>query len=68
MILHKLKPELDALRPRLCIAVPLATVFLLIEFFDELAFTVEGAALPILRSHLGLSYTQIGILLGAAAV
>jgi len=41
---------------------------LLIEFFDELAFTVEGAALPILRSHLGLSYTQIGILLGAAAV
>jgi FSR family fosmidomycin resistance protein-like MFS transporter len=65
---HKLKPRLAALRPRLRVAIPLATVFLLIEFFDELAFTVEGAALPILRTDLALSYTQIGILLGATAV
>jgi FSR family fosmidomycin resistance protein-like MFS transporter len=68
MLPHKLKPKLDALRPRLREAIPLATVFLLIEFFDELAFTVEGAALPILRTDLSLSYSEIGILLGAAAV
>jgi len=68
MVPHKLKPKLDALRPRLHVALPLATVLLLIEFFDELAFTIEGAALPVLRSDLALSYTQIGLLLGAAAV
>ena len=68
MSLRKPKLKLNTLRPRLRVAVPLATVFLLIEFFDELAFTVEGAALPVLRSELALSYAEIGILLGAAAV
>jgi FSR family fosmidomycin resistance protein-like MFS transporter len=68
MLPNKLKPRLDALRPRLRAAFPLATIFLLIEFFDELAFTVEGAALPVLRTDLALSYIQIGVLLGAAAV
>jgi len=68
MVLHNLKRTLDGLRPRLRVAIPLATVFLLIEFFDELAFTVEGAALPILRTDLSLSYSEIGILLGAAAI
>ena len=68
MVLHRLKRTFGELRPRLRVAIPLATVFLLIEFFDELAFTVEGAALPVLRSELALSYGEIGLLLGAAAV
>jgi FSR family fosmidomycin resistance protein-like MFS transporter len=68
MSLHKLKPRLDALRPRLRVALPLATAFLLIEFLDEFAFTVEGAALPILRTEMALSYTQIGVLLGASSL
>jgi FSR family fosmidomycin resistance protein-like MFS transporter len=67
MFLQKLKPDLSALRPCFRPAVPLATLFLLIEFFDEFAFTVEGAALPVLRTDLNLSYSQIGVLLGASA-
>jgi len=43
----------------------LGTVFLLIEFFDELHYGVQGAALPAIRSELSLSYAQIGLLLGA---
>jgi FSR family fosmidomycin resistance protein-like MFS transporter len=49
-------------------AVSLAFLFLLIEFFDELNFGVEGAALPALRSDLRLSYAQIGLLLGLPAI
>jgi FSR family fosmidomycin resistance protein-like MFS transporter len=44
--------------------LPLSLVFLLIEFFDELHYTVDGAALPAIRDELGLSYTQVGLLLG----
>ncbi len=40
-------------------------VFLLIELFDELNYAVQGAALPVIRTDLGLSYAQIGLLLGA---
>ncbi|HJW83168.1 MAG TPA: MFS transporter [Anaerolineae bacterium] len=36
---------------------------LLIEFLDELTFGVEGAVLPTIRTELGLSYEQIGLLL-----
>lgn len=39
--------------------------FLLIEFFDELNFGLEGAALPVIRDDFRLSYAQIGLLLGA---
>ena len=35
---------------------------LLIEFLDELAFNVQGAAMPRIRDDLGLSYAQIGLL------
>ena len=42
----------------------LTVLFLLIEFFDELNYGVEGAALPALRTDLGLSYAQVGLLLG----
>jgi FSR family fosmidomycin resistance protein-like MFS transporter len=39
-------------------------IFLLIEFFDELHFGAQGAVLPVLRQELGLSYAQVGLLLG----
>ena len=45
--------------------VSLTLAFLLIEFFDELNFGLEGAALPVIRDDFRLTYTQIGLLLGA---
>lgn len=44
--------------------LPLTWVFLIIELFDELAYGVESAVLPALRDSLGLSYAQMGLLLG----
>jgi len=41
---------------------------LAIEFLDELVFGVREAAWPLIRDDLGLSYTQIGILLGAPGI
>ncbi|OGN93520.1 MAG: hypothetical protein A2Z71_02450 [Chloroflexi bacterium RBG_13_50_21] len=37
---------------------------MLIEFFDELNYGIGNAALPALRTDLGLSYVQVGLLLG----
>ncbi len=37
---------------------------LAIEFLDELVFGVREAAWPLIRTDLGLSYLQIGLLLG----
>jgi len=48
--------------------IPLSLIFLLIEFFDELAYGAQGAALPLIRTELGLSYAQVGLLLGLPAV
>lgn len=45
-----------------------AYLFLLIEFFDELYYTVEGSALPALRLDLALDYAQVGLLLGIPPV
>jgi FSR family fosmidomycin resistance protein-like MFS transporter len=45
-------------------ALTLAFIFLLIEFFDEFNYTVEGAALPSIRADLSLTYAQVGLLLG----
>lgn len=42
----------------------LAYLFLLIEFFDELNYTLFGAALPVIRTDLALTYAQVGLLLG----
>jgi len=42
----------------------LTFLFLLIEFFDELNYSVGNAALPALRTDLGLTYVQVGLLLG----
>ncbi|MCJ7737713.1 MAG: MFS transporter [Anaerolineae bacterium] len=41
---------------------------LAIEFLDELVFGVREAAWPLIRDDLGLSYTQIGILLGTPGI
>jgi FSR family fosmidomycin resistance protein-like MFS transporter len=36
---------------------------LCVEFLDELIYGVEGAALPLIRDDLTLTYTQVGVLL-----
>ena len=46
----------------------LSFLFLLIEFFDELNYGAEGAALPAMRSDLNLSYAEIGLLLGLPSI
>jgi len=38
-------------------------ILLAIEFFDELVFGVWGAALPLIRNDLQLSYQDVGLLL-----
>ena len=42
----------------------LAAVFLAIEFLDELAYGTIGAAWPVIRDDLNLTYSQIGLLVG----
>ncbi|OGO41633.1 MAG: hypothetical protein A2W36_06740 [Chloroflexi bacterium RBG_16_58_14] len=42
----------------------LTLLFLLIEFFDELNYAIEGAVLPVMRVELALSYAQVGLLIG----
>jgi MFS transporter, FSR family, fosmidomycin resistance protein len=49
-------------------ATRLAVLFLFIEFFDELHYGIQTAALPALRTELGLSYAQVGALLGIPGV
>jgi len=41
---------------------------LLIEFLDEFVFGAREAAWPLMRTDLGLSYAQIGLLLGLPGV
>ncbi len=48
--------------------IPLAFLFLLIEFFDELHSGIQGAVLPSLRADLGLTYAQAGMLLGLPGI
>ncbi len=45
-----------------------AIVLLLIEFLDELVYGAREAAWPLIRDDLGLSYAQIGLLLGLPGV
>jgi MFS transporter, FSR family, fosmidomycin resistance protein len=49
-------------------ALPLVLVFLTIEFFDELAFGTQSVSLPLLHVDLGISYAQVGLLLGLPVV
>jgi FSR family fosmidomycin resistance protein-like MFS transporter len=46
----------------------LTVLFLLIEFFDELHYGVQTAALPAVRTDLGLSYAQVGVLLSIPGI
>jgi len=48
--------------------IPLTYLLLLIEFFDELNYGIGNAALPAIRADLGLSYVQIGLLLGLPGI
>jgi FSR family fosmidomycin resistance protein-like MFS transporter len=50
-------------RHRRFLGVAAVAVALAIEFVDELADGTKGAALPLIRSDLGLSYSQIGLLI-----
>jgi FSR family fosmidomycin resistance protein-like MFS transporter len=49
-------------------ATSLTFLFMLIEFFDELNYGVGNAALPALRTDLGISYVQVGLLLGLPGI
>ena len=48
--------------------IPLTYLLLLIEFFDELNYGIGNAALPAIRADLGISYVQIGLLLGLPGI
>ncbi|MGN6792721.1 MAG: MFS transporter, partial [Streptosporangiaceae bacterium] len=50
-------------RHRRFLGVAAVAVALAIEFVDELADGTKGAALPLIRADLGLSYAQIGLLI-----
>jgi FSR family fosmidomycin resistance protein-like MFS transporter len=49
-------------------ALRVTSLFLLIEFFDELNYGVQSTVLPAVRADLGLDYAQIGALLGVSGV
>lgn len=49
-------------------AASLTFLFMLIEFFDELNYGVGNAALPAIRTDLGISYVQVGLLLGLPGI
>ena len=42
----------------------LALIFLFVEFFDELHYGIQSAALPSIRADLALTYAEVGLLLG----
>ncbi len=44
------------------------SIFLLIEFLDELIFGVTGAAWPLIRTDLRLNYVQIGLALSLPGI
>jgi FSR family fosmidomycin resistance protein-like MFS transporter len=44
--------------------ISLALIFFLVEFFDELHYGIQSAALPSIRTDLALTYAQVGLLLG----
>ena len=57
---HKSFPFLAAWRS----LISLTTILLLIEFLDEFNYGIGGAALPVQRLDLGMTYAQVGLLLG----
>ncbi|MFN2285441.1 MAG: MFS transporter [Anaerolineae bacterium] len=53
------------MRPRIGLFV---LVLLLIEFLDEFVYGAREAAWPLIRTDLGLTYAQIGMLLGVPGI
>jgi hypothetical protein len=43
-------------------AASLMLIFLIIEFFDELHYGINGAALSSIKASLGSNYSQVGML------
>jgi FSR family fosmidomycin resistance protein-like MFS transporter len=43
-------------------------IFLVIEFLDEFIFGAREAAWPLIRADLGLTYAQVGLLLGIPGI
>lgn len=59
------RKRIPQMGPRLGLFV---LTLLLIEFLDEFVYGAREAAWPLIRADLGLSYAQIGVLLGAPAM
>lgn len=68
MIKQILRKPFIGLRKITWSGLSLTLLFLLIEFFDELNYAIEGAVLPTMRVDLALSYAQVGLLLGVPHV
>src|SRR5512139_2861534 len=68
MVNHTRTPKTLFLRSFLRGGLSLTFLFLLIEFFDELNYGIGNAALPAIRNDLGLTYAQVGLLLGIPGV
>lgn len=49
-------------------AFSLPIIFLLVEFYDEFVYALGGAALPVMRADLGLTYAQVGLLIGLPGI
>jgi FSR family fosmidomycin resistance protein-like MFS transporter len=67
----KTAPSPSPRRSRTSIPRPVAALtftLLLIEFLDEFVFGAQEAAWPLIRTDLGLSYAQVGLLLGLPSV
>ena len=68
MVNHTRTPKTLFLRSFLRGGLSLTFLFLLIEFFDELNYGIGNAAMPAMRTDLGLTYAQVGLLLGIPTV
>jgi FSR family fosmidomycin resistance protein-like MFS transporter len=64
MVNHTRTPKTVFLRNFLRGGFSLTFLFLLIEYFDELNYAIGNAALPAMRNDLGLTYAQVGLMLG----
>ena len=64
MFKRTLTKPLNGLKITTWSGLSLTLLFLLIEFFDELNYAIEGAVLPVMRVELAFSYAQVGLLLG----
>ena len=49
-------------RPPAAVSAAVLAAALAVELIDELVDGTKGAALPLMRHDLGLSYTQLGLL------